>query len=105
MRYNPIYTVEYVEKAINSLIEIDFDIVLPTVKILKDSANTAKKYNTTVYDAIFVSLAKLIGAIFVTVGKKLYEKIEELKFVKFVTEFNLVFLFYLFELFCKAYKN
>jgi predicted nucleic acid-binding protein len=105
LRYNPIYTVEDVEKAINSLIEIDFDIVLPTVKILKDSANTAKKYDITVYDAVFISLAKLIGAIFVTADKKLYEKIKELKFVKLVTEFNLVFLFYLFELLCKAYKN
>jgi predicted nucleic acid-binding protein len=88
LRYNPIYTAEDVEKAVDSLIETDFDVVLPTVEMLKDSADIAKKYDITVYDAVFVSLAKLIGAIFVTADKKLYEKIKELKFVKFITEFE-----------------
>jgi predicted nucleic acid-binding protein len=50
--------------------------------------NTVKKYDITVYDAVFIPLAKLIGAIFVTADKKLYEKIKELKFVKFITEFK-----------------
>ena len=56
--------------------------------MLKDAADLAKQYDITVYDAVFVSLAKLIDAIFITADKKLYEKIKKLKFVKFITDFK-----------------
>jgi predicted nucleic acid-binding protein len=45
-------------------------------------------YKIAVYDAVFIALAKLINGIFVTADKKLYEKVKELKFVKFISEFE-----------------
>jgi predicted nucleic acid-binding protein len=87
LRYNPVYTEEDIIKAVNSLIEADIDIVLSTVELLEVAVNIAKKYDVTVYDAIYIALAKLISGVYVTADKKLYEKVKELKFVKFISEF------------------
>jgi predicted nucleic acid-binding protein len=87
LRYNPVYTEEDVIKAVNSLIETDIDIVLPTVELLETAINIAKRYDVTVYDAIYIALAKLISRTYITADKKLYEKVKELKFVKFISEF------------------
>lgn len=65
LRFNPNYAPEDVKRAIDSLIETELDIVMPTVEILKDAADIAKRYEITVYDAVFISLTKLIGAIFI----------------------------------------
>jgi predicted nucleic acid-binding protein len=88
LRYNPVYTEEDVVKAVNSLIEADIDIVLPTVELLEVAVKIAKRYDVTVYDAIYIALAKLISGTYVTADKKLYEKVKELKFVKFISEFE-----------------
>ena len=88
LRYNPVYTEEDVVKAVNSLIEADIDIVLPTVELLEVAVNIAKRYDVTVYDAIYIALAKLISGVYITADKKLYEKVKELKFVKFISEFE-----------------
>lgn len=88
LRYNPVYTEEDVIKAVNSLIESDMDIVLPTIELLEVAVNIAKRYDVTVYDAIYIALAKLISGTYVTADKKLYEKVKELKFVKFISEFK-----------------
>jgi len=88
LRYNPVYTEEDVVKAVNSLIEADIDIVLPTVELLEVAVNIAKRYDVTVYDAIYIALAKLISGVYITADKKLYKKVKELKFVKFISEFE-----------------
>jgi predicted nucleic acid-binding protein len=66
---------------------LEIDIVIPTQEVINSAIKLSYTYNITVYDAVFVSLAKLIGAIFVTADEKLHEKIKKLKFVKFITEF------------------
>jgi predicted nucleic acid-binding protein len=88
LRYHPAYKTEDINRALNSLIESELDIVLPTLDLLKTAIDLAKKYDITIYDAIYVALAELIEGVFVTVDKKLYDKIKKLKFVKFVTEFK-----------------
>lgn len=63
-------------------------LVLNTSVVLKwfTPVDLSKKYDITVYDAVFVSLAKLVDAIYVTADEKLYDKIKELNFVKFITD-------------------
>ena len=46
------------------------------------------KHDITVYDAIYVSFAKLMDAIFITADEKLYEKIKDLEFVRFITKYE-----------------
>lgn len=88
LRYNVNYSADNIKKALSSLIEMDFDIVLPTLEMANNAVDLAKKYNITVYDAIFVSLAMLIDATFVTADENLHKKIKELDFVKFIAEFK-----------------
>ena len=48
---------------------------------LKDVYSIARTYDTTVYDALYVYLARQLSCMFITADKKLYQKIESLKFV------------------------
>ena len=56
--------------------------------MLFQAVDLANEYKITVYDAVFVVLARLIHAIFITSDKKLYEKIKKLKFVKSLPKFK-----------------
>lgn len=85
LRYNPSYSVADIKKAVDSLTELQIDIIVPTPEMLKDACETARKHDTTVYDAAFISLAKLIGARLVTADEKLYEKVKGLGFVRFIS--------------------
>jgi predicted nucleic acid-binding protein len=58
------------------------------MEIIELAVKLSYDYKIAVYDAVFIALAKLINGIFVTVDKKLYEKVKELKFVKFISEFK-----------------
>ena len=62
LRYNPNYSAEDVKKALASIIEMELQIVMPTEEMLKDAVDLAKKYDITIYDAVFISLGRLIGA-------------------------------------------
>ena len=86
MRFSEGFDEETIKKSLEKFIDLEIDIVIPTQEIINFAIELSYTYDITVYDAVFVSLAKLIGAIFVTADKKLYEKIKELKFVKFITE-------------------
>ncbi|MBI3037267.1 type II toxin-antitoxin system VapC family toxin [Candidatus Woesearchaeota archaeon] len=88
LRYNPNYTPEDVNKAVESLFELQIDIVVPTIEILKDSANLAMNCDISVYDAVFAALAKSLGAVFVTADEKLHSRVKELKFVRFIADFK-----------------
>ena len=88
LRYNQNYTPEDVNKAVVSLFELQIDIVVPTIEILTDSADLARKYDIAVYDAVFVALAKSLGAVFVTADEKLHSRIKELKFVRSIADFK-----------------
>lgn len=88
LNYNPNYTAEDVKKAIDSLVELQIDVMAPTIRLLKDASEIAKKHDITVYDAVFVALAKSIGAVFVTADKKLHNRIKELGFARFIADFK-----------------
>ena len=88
LRYQKFFNKTLIKKSLSNLIDLDLNIVLPTREMLFQAAELANEYEITVYDAVFVVLARLIHATFVTGDKKLYEKIKKLKFVKFLTKFK-----------------
>ena len=47
----------------------------------------AFKYKTTIYDAFYAALANEIGFKFVTADNKLYQKIKDLDFVRYISGF------------------
>lgn len=88
MRYDNNFTSEIIKESLSKFIDLEVDILIPTEEIINSAVEMSYKHDITIYDAIFVSLAELIGAAFITADEKLYEKIKELGFAKFITEFE-----------------
>ena len=86
MRYAG-FAPDIIEEALKSLIELGIDIVVLPKEIISLAVKLSYKYNITVYDATYLALAISIGAHFVTADKKLYKKIEKLKWSRFISKF------------------
>ncbi len=84
LRYNPNFRENEVKEAIDSIYNIGIDIVVPTLSITKHAIEISHKYNVSVYDSFYISLAKWIGFVYVTADNKLFQKVSELNFVKFI---------------------
>ena len=87
LRYDKEFNQELINTAIDSLIDMELDIVLPTEEIIKNAVDIALRYDITVYDAIFLSLSQMTDATFITADKKFYDKVKKLKFAKFLKDF------------------
>jgi len=86
LKYNPHFDVQDVCDALTSLFDMDIDIVTPLPEIIGAAIELAFEHAITVYDAFYVALAKETGLIFITADKKLYERVRNLEFVKFIEE-------------------
>jgi predicted nucleic acid-binding protein len=87
LRFTEGFNEDLIKRSLENFIDLEVDIVIPTIEIIELAVKLSYDYEIAVYDAIFIALAKLINGIFVTAYKKLYEKVKELKFVKFISEF------------------
>lgn len=88
MRYDKKFDSELIKKSIKSLLNMDIAITLPSEELLSEAVNMAFEKDITVYDATYVALAKFIDFKFITADEKLYKKIKDLNFVKFIAEFK-----------------
>jgi len=86
LRFTDGFNERLIKKSLESFIDLGIDIVIPTIEMISLATKLSYKYKITVYDAIFIALSKIINGIFVTADKKLYEKVKELKFVKFISK-------------------
>jgi predicted nucleic acid-binding protein len=82
LRYKKGYKPELVSEAINAIIDLDMEIIVPTESLIKESAVISFEKDISIYDAIYVALAKETGYNFITADKKLYQSIKELKFTE-----------------------
>jgi predicted nucleic acid-binding protein len=82
LRYKKGYKPELVSEAINAIIDLDMEIIVPTESLIKESAIISFEKDISIYDAIYVALAKETGYNFITADKKLYQNIKELKFTE-----------------------
>ena len=81
LRYNKLIDEQDVKEAVDSLNKLAIEIVVPTKEVMDLAISYAKKYDISVYDACFLSLADLLRFTCVTADEKLYRKVEELDFV------------------------
>ena len=82
LRYKKGYKPELVSEAINAIIDLDMEIIVPTESLIKESAIISFEKDISIYDAIYVALAKETGYNFITADKKPYRNIKELKFTE-----------------------
>jgi predicted nucleic acid-binding protein len=86
LRYNPKMEREEVEETVDNLFELGLETVLTTPSLTKEALKIAYDYQITVYDALYVALAKNLEFEFITADKKLYDKTKQLHFVKYLRD-------------------
>jgi len=87
LRFSRIYNQTDIIKAVESIENMDIDIVVPTFEVIKDSVRIAVENDLTVYDAVYISLAENLGCDLITADEKLHQKVKKLKFVKLLKNY------------------
>lgn len=78
-----------IDEAIENLFAFQINFITPTISSLKFAKSIALEYNTTVYDAFYIALARETNSCFVTSDDKLFDKIPSLPHVKLLSESSL----------------
>ena len=86
LRYNKSFSAHTAYEAIENLISLGVDIVVPTTSMIRNALEIAYKKNITFYDAAYVSLAQGLGYDFITADEKLYRRIKDLHFAKLLSQ-------------------
>ena len=86
LRYNNKLTKSDVTLAVQSLIDIGINIIIPTMDIIESAIELAFKLNISLYDAYFVALANELKFTLITADEKLYRNIKDLKFIKLLED-------------------
>lgn len=79
LRHNPRFNSEDVGIAVQSVIEMGFDIRIAEGGILERSIHTAYKFNITVYDACFLAVAHIENRPLITADDKLAKRAKGFK--------------------------
>ena len=74
LRYNRAFSLDATQQCINSLHDLNLDIVAPLIDLVLPAINLAYERNVTFYDSIYIALANKLGLRYVTADKKLYDK-------------------------------
>ena len=77
LRYNPNFTVEEVQEAIETLFAMEIEIITPTSSLLAKTIKLAKSFDVTCYDAVYLALAEELVFEFITADEKFYRKVSE----------------------------
>ena len=88
-RFNSFFKPKEKRELIRSLYDLDLYIVTPYYSLVEKAQEISENYNLTIYDAIFVTLAKEMNCNLITADEKLYAKISDLSFVKLLSEMSL----------------
>jgi len=88
LRYKTDLKTEEVKEALISFINMGFDLIVPSKKLIDRAILVARKYDITVYDSSFVALAESLDAFFITSDNKLCEHLLDFPFVCFLDKVN-----------------
>lgn len=77
LRYNTSFTVKEIKDSIDSIIDLEIEIVTPTKYLIHQSIEIARTDNITCYDAIFIALAVDIGDHVITADKKFHNSLSK----------------------------
>ncbi len=82
IRFSPGISEKDLNEIMDNFFSLDIPIAAPNPSLLKSAVMFSCKHNVTVYDAVYLALAKTIGAELVTADKKFYERVKEERGVK-----------------------
>lgn len=79
LRFNPNLTAKDVNEALDSILDVGFEVRRVDKKTMQDALSIAFKYNITIYDAYFIALSRAEGKPLITADYKLAERVKGLK--------------------------
>ncbi len=79
LRYNPQFDIKDVKDAINSVIDLGFEIKGIDEITLGHAVEAAYKFKVTVYDAYFLALSQIVSKPFITADYKFTERVRGFK--------------------------
>ena len=82
LRFAPGISAAEIDFVLDNLAAHDIQFEVISLPLLKDAARLALKHGITVYDAVYVALARSLGCEFVTADRKLARKLGSLAFVR-----------------------
>jgi predicted nucleic acid-binding protein len=80
----PYLSVKQIKERLEEIQRLELEIISFSPIFLESAIEIMVNYRITIYDAYFLSLAKEFGLIFITADEKLYSKIEDLRYVKYL---------------------
>ena len=86
LRYDKRFDDKFIKESLDNLLKMEINIVIPSQRLISRSIELSYSSNVTIYDATYIALAELNGAIFVTADETLYKKSKRMKLVKFISK-------------------
>ena len=77
LRYNPSFTAEEIQEAVDTLFAMEIEIITPTSSLLSKTIELAEDLDVTCYDAAYLALAEELGFEFITADERFYRKVDE----------------------------
>lgn len=71
-----------VEKALSIFFFTDLNFIEFSQILTNRTARTARKYELSIYDASYITLAQVLSSKFITADRKLFEKVKSLEFIE-----------------------
>ncbi|HED36929.1 MAG TPA: PIN domain-containing protein [Ignavibacteria bacterium] len=87
LRYANALNENDVKDAVESLYNIEIDIIVPTKEVMRKSIEFAKEFNITVYDAVYISLSEILNVKLVTADEKLIRACKNHDYIISLTKF------------------
>lgn len=76
LRYSPNLSERDVNDALDSILDMGFEVRRVDKKTMQDAIRIAFKYNITVYDAYFIALSRVEGKALITADYRLAERVK-----------------------------
>ena len=77
LRYHPEFETIEIQEAIQTIFDIDIEIITPTQMLINKSINIARENDVTCYDASYLTLAQDLKTDFITADEKFYNRISK----------------------------
>lgn len=79
LRYNPRFTASDVKEAIQSVVDMGFEVKGIGAHIIDRAVEIAFDYNVTLYDSYFLALSQVEKKPLITADYKFYERVKRIK--------------------------
>lgn len=86
MSFKRSITKEEIIEALNTILDLEIEIVAPTLELLNDAVSLSREKSISVYDSSYIVLSKKMDYQFITADDKLYSKVKTLPHVKLLKD-------------------